>query len=186
KTTLLGCLLGFLRPDSGTVTIDDRPPDDVQVRRVTGYLPERLVLDRWMTGREFLSYHHALARLPDTSRSSEVDEALARVGLPADAGARPIRKYSRGMLQRLGLAQALLGSPRYVFLDEPASGVDPAGVVLFRRLLNEIKGRGVTVVLNSHQLEQVERVCDRVALVSGGKVEAVETLQARAAPARVL
>jgi ABC-2 type transport system ATP-binding protein len=90
------------------------------------------------------------------------------------------------MLQRLGLAQALLGQPRYVFLDEPASGVDPAGVVLFRRLLNEVKGRGVTVVINSHQLDQVERVCDRVAFVSGGRVEAVETLAAGAALARVL
>src|SRR5262245_14956406 len=186
KTTLLGCLLGFLRPDTGTVTIDDRPPDDLEIRRVTGYLPERLVLDRWMTGRAFLSYHHALARLSDTTRASEVDAALDKVGLAADAGSRPIRKYSRGMLQRLGLAQALLGSPRYVFLDEPASGVDPAGVVLFRRLLNEVKGRGVTVVLNSHQLEQVERVCDRVAYVAGGKVEAVETLEAGASLARVL
>ena len=186
KTTFLGCLLGFLRPDAGHVTIDGRPPDDLDVRRVTGYLPERLVLDRWMTGRAFLAYHHALARLPEASRRDEVEGGLARVGLPPDAGARPISKYSRGMLQRLGLAQALLGAPRYVFLDEPASGVDPAGVVLFRRLLNEIKGRGVTVVLNSHQLEQVERVCDRVAFVAGGRVEAVETLEAGAALARVL
>jgi len=186
KTTFLGCLLGFLTPDLGRVTIDERPPDDLEVRRVTGYLPERLVLDRWMTGRAFLAYHHALARLPDTERPAEVEAALARVGLPPEAGARPISKFSRGMLQRLGLAQALLGAPRYVFLDEPASGVDPAGVVLFRRLLNEIKGRGVTVVINSHQLEQVERVCDRVAFVKGGRVEAVETLEAGAALARVL
>ncbi|TMQ72983.1 MAG: ABC transporter ATP-binding protein [Candidatus Eisenbacteria bacterium] len=158
KTTLLGCLLGFLRPDAGAVTIDDRRPDDLEVRRVTGYLPERLVLDRWMTGRGFLGYHHALAKLAPAHRGAEVEQALERVGLTAEAGARPIAKYSRGMLQRLGLAQALLGAPRYVFLDEPASGVDPAGIVLFRRLLNEVKGRGVTVVLNSHQLEQVERV----------------------------
>jgi ABC-2 type transport system ATP-binding protein len=186
KTTLLGCLLGFLRPDSGTVTIDGLAPDDLEVRRVTGYLPERLVLDRWMTGLGFLSYHHALAERPSSTRRQDVAAALDRVGLPPDAGTRPIHKYSRGMLQRLGLAQALLGEPRYVFLDEPASGVDPAGVVLFRRLLNEVKGRGVTVVLNSHQLEQVERVCDRVAFVSGGRVEAVETLEAGATLARML
>jgi ABC-2 type transport system ATP-binding protein len=186
KTTLFGCLLGFLRPDAGRVTIDGRAPDDLAIRRVTGYLPERLVLDRWMTGRDFLAYHHELARLPAAGRRAEVDTAIARVGLDPEAGARPIRKYSRGMLQRLGLAQALLGTPRYVFLDEPASGVDPAGVVLFRRLLLEMKGRGVTILLNSHQLEQVERVCDRVAFVSGGKVEAVETLEAGAALARVL
>lgn len=186
KTTFLGCLLGFLRPDSGTITIDGHAPDDLDVRRVTGYLPERLVLDRWMTGRAFLAYHHSLARLSGSARAREVDSALDRVGLPPEAASRPIHRYSRGMLQRLGLAQALLGQPRYVFLDEPASGVDPAGVVLFRRLLNEVKGRGVTVVINSHQLDQVERVCDRVAFVSGGRVEAVETLAAGATLARVL
>ena len=186
KTTFLGCLLGFLTPDSGTIQVDGHAPDDLEVRRVTGYLPERLVLDRWMTGRAFLGYHHALARLPDSTRRSEVDAALEHVGLAADAAARPIHRYSRGMLQRLGLAQALLGNPKYIFLDEPASGVDPAGVVLFRRLLNEVKGRGVTVVINSHQLDQVERVCDRVAFVKGGRVEAVETLAAGATLARVL
>jgi ABC-type multidrug transport system ATPase subunit len=186
KTTLLGCLLGFLRPDTGRITIDGNAPDDLAVRRVTGYLPERLVLDRWMSGRDFLAYHHALARLPATQRREEVEAAIARVGLPPEAGGRPIGKYSRGMLQRLGLAQALLGAPRYVFLDEPASGVDPAGVVLFRRLLAEMKGKGVTLLLNSHQLEQVERVCDRVAFVNGGRVEAVETLEAGAALARVI
>lgn len=90
------------------------------------------------------------------------------------------------MLQRVGLAQALLGHPRYLFLDEPASGVDPAGVVLFRRLLGDLKGSGATVLLNSHQLDQVERVCDRVAFVKGGRVEAIETLAAGATVARVV
>jgi ABC-type multidrug transport system ATPase subunit len=186
KTTLLGCLLGFLRPDAGTIAIDGREPDDLAIRAVTGYLPERLTLDRWMTGRDFLAYHHALARLPAAARAADTEAALTRVGLDREAGERSIRRYSRGMLQRLGLAQALLGAPRYVFLDEPASGVDPAGVVLFRRLLGEVKARGATVVLNSHQLDQVERVCDRVAFVRQGRVEALETLHAGAALARVL
>jgi len=186
KTTLLGCLLGFLRPDSGRVTIDGHEPDDLAIRAVTGYLPERLTLDRWMSGLDFLAYHHALARLPAAARTAAVQAALARVGLDAEAGSRSIRRYSRGMLQRLGLAQALLGRPRYVFLDEPASGVDPAGVVLFRRLLDEVRSDGTTVVLNSHQLDQVERVCDRVAFVKQGRVEALETLHAGASLARVL
>ena len=186
KTTLLGCLLGFLRPDSGSVTIEGRDPDDLTIRAALGYLPERLVMDRWMTGRDFLRYHHALAGLGASRRSEEVEAALDRVGLDAAAAIRPIRKYSRGMLQRLGLAQALLGEPRYVFLDEPASGVDPAGVVLFRRLLAELKQRGVTVVLNSHQLHQVERVCDRVAFVNRGRVEAIETVEAGGGLAHVL
>src|SRR5215510_8700975 len=109
KTTFLGCLLGFLRPDSGRITVDGREPDDLAVRRVIGYLPERLVLDRWMTGRGFLEYHHALAGLPDAERETQVDQALDRVGLEPDAAERTVRHYSRGMLQRLGLAQALLG-----------------------------------------------------------------------------
>ena len=186
KTTFLGCLLGFLRPDSGRVTIDGHGPDDLVVRATTGYLPERLVMDRWMNGRDFLAYHHALARLPAERRASDVEAALDRVGLDADAGGRAIRRYSRGMLQRIGLAQALLGEPRYVFLDEPASGVDPAGVILFRRLIAELRQRGATVVLNSHQLDQVERVCDRVAYVSKGHVQAIETMNAGASAARVL
>jgi ABC-2 type transport system ATP-binding protein len=186
KTTLLGCMLGFLTPDAGAVRIDGHASDDLAIRRVTGYLPERLNLDRWMTGRDFVAYHHALAGFDETRRVDDAGAAIARVGLDEQAAGRPIRKYSRGMLQRLGLAQALLGEPRYVFLDEPASGVDPAGVVLFRRLLLELKGRGATVVLNSHQLDQVERVCDRVAFVAGGRVQSVETLHAGAGLARVL
>jgi ABC-2 type transport system ATP-binding protein len=186
KTTFLACLLGYLRPDAGRITIDGHAPDDLAIRSVTGYLPERLVLDRWMSGHEFLAYHDALARLPAAGRRERVEAALARVGLEDEAGSRAIRRYSRGMLQRLGLAQALLGHPRYVFLDEPASGVDPAGVVLFRRLLSELKREDVTVILNSHQLDQVERVCDRVAFVKAGRVEAIETVAAGAAHARVL
>jgi ABC-2 type transport system ATP-binding protein len=186
KTTLLGCLLGFLRPNGGQVTIDGLEPDDLSVRASTGYLPERLVLDRWMTGRAFLSYHHELARLPASKRREDVEAGLATVGLDAQAARSPLRRYSRGMLQRLGFAQALLAGPRYVFLDEPMSGVDPAGVVLFRRLLADLKRRGATVVLNSHQLDLVERVCDRVAFLSRGRLETTRTVEVGAAHGRGL
>jgi ABC-2 type transport system ATP-binding protein len=180
KTTLMSCLLGYLRPDSGRVTIEGRAPDDLAIRCATGYLPERLVLDRWMTGRDFLRYHHALAGLPAAGRFREVEESLERVGLGDGAGGRRISQYSRGMLQRLGMAQALLGQPRWLFFDEPTSGMDPTGALLFRRLIGDLSGRGVTVILNSHQLEQVERVCHRVVFVRGGSVEAMETLDAGA------
>jgi ABC-2 type transport system ATP-binding protein len=186
KTTLLGCLLGLLRPDAGRIAVDGRPADDLAVRCVTGYLPERLVLDRWMQGLDFLAYHHALAGLDPARRREEAAAALERVGLTPADGRQAIRRYSRGMLQRLGLAQALLGSPRYLFLDEPISGIDPAGVMLFRRLLSEMRQRGATLVINSHQLDEVERICDRVAFVKGGKVQSIETLEAGAAHARVL
>jgi ABC-2 type transport system ATP-binding protein len=186
KTTLLGCLLGFLRPDSGTVEVEGRAPDDLAVRATTGYLPERLVLDRWMTGMGFLRHHHALARLDAATREADCAATLARVGLEPAAGAQTVGRYSRGMLQRLGFAQALLGSPRLLFLDEPISGVDPAGVLLFRRVLAELSQQGVTVVLNSHQLAEVERVCTRVVFVQKGRIENMETVRAGASHARVL
>ncbi len=186
KTTLLGCLLGFLTPDSGQVTIDGCAPDDLGVRATTGYLPERLVLDRWMSGVDFLRYHHALALQPAEARESECTALLERVGLEPSAAARRVATFSRGMLQRLGLAQALIGSPRRLFLDEPISGVDPGGVALFRRILSELRAEGVTLVINSHQLDEVERVCSRVVFVQRGRLETMDTAVAGAAHARLL
>jgi ABC-2 type transport system ATP-binding protein len=186
KTTFLGCLLGLLTPSNGSIRIGGRIPDDIEVRRVTGYLPERLRFDRWMTGRSFLAFHHCLAGLPPDRRAGDVGAALERVGLEADRRDTAIKRYSRGMLQRLGMAQALLGEPRFVFLDEPASGVDPAGVLAFRDILTDLKARGATIVLNSHQLEQLERVCDRVAYIEAGTIRHVENLRVSEAGRRVL
>ncbi len=186
KTTLLGCLLGFLRPDSGRIRVDGRAVDDLSVRAVTGYLPERLVLDRWMSGMQFLHYHHALAGLGQEARQHDCTLLLDRVGLDREAAARRVGRYSRGMLQRLALAQALIGNPRFLYLDEPISGVDPAGVVVFREILTNLSSSGATVLINSHQLAEVERVCHRVVFVKQGKVEAMETMRAGASHARVL
>ena len=186
KTTLLGCLLGFLRPDSGRISIDGRSVDDLAVRAATGYLPERLVLDRWMTGMAFMEYHHALARLPAARRRADCNALLERVGLGAEAGGRRVGRYSRGMLQRLALAQALIGNPRFLYLDEPISGVDPAGIVVFREILSQLSASGATVLINSHQLSEVERVCTRVVFVKQGRIEAMETTRAGAAHARVM
>ncbi len=186
KTTLVGCLLGFLRPDSGRITVDGHAPDDLAVRAMTGYLPERLVMDRWMTGLDFLRWHHALAGGAAADRGAECRALLERVGLDPSAGSQRVGRYSRGMLQRLGLAQALIGRPRLLFLDEPISGVDPAGIVLFRRLLSELRDQGTTLVVNSHQLDEVERVCSRVVFVKQGRIEAMDTVRAGAEHARVL
>ena len=186
KTTLLGCLLGFLTPDSGSVSIGGAPPDDLAVRAGTGYLPERLVLERWMNGIDFMRHHHALAGLPAASRESECRAMLERVGLEPAAHTRRLATYSRGMLQRLGLAQALLGRPQRLFLDEPISGVDPAGVALFRRLLTDLRAEGVTLIINSHQLDEIERVCSRVVFVQRGRLEVMETAAAGASHARLL
>jgi ABC-2 type transport system ATP-binding protein len=186
KTTFIGCLLGLLTPTAGTIRIDGRAPDDLELRRATGYLPERLQFDRWRTGRSFLAFHHTLAGLPRAGRDAEVTALLERVGLETARWDTAIKKYSRGMLQRLGLAQALLGAPRFLFLDEPASGVDPAGVLAFRDILLDLKARGTTIVLNSHQLEQLERVCDRVAYIEAGAIRHIENLRAAEEGRRVL
>jgi ABC-2 type transport system ATP-binding protein len=186
KTTLLGCLLGFLRPDSGRITVDGHDVDDLAVRAATGYLPERLVLDRWMSGRALLQYHHALAGLPEDSRRADCEALLDRVGLDRDAADRRVGRYSRGMLQRLALAQALLGEPRFLYLDEPISGVDPAGIVVFRDILSRLSASGATILINSHQLAEVERVCHRVVFVKQGRIEAMDTTRAGSAHARVL
>lgn len=176
KTTLMGCLLALLKPTSGLIRIDGRSADDLSVRRVTGFLPERPSFDAWMTARQFLNYHHRLAKQPAKTRQSDVENALEKVELGKAVADRQVRKFSRGMLQRLGLAQVLIGKPHVCFLDEPASGMDPLGVNLVRNLLLEWKKNEVTVILNSHHLDEVERVCDRVAFIRSGKIESIQVL----------
>ncbi|MBC8647820.1 MAG: ABC transporter ATP-binding protein, partial [Thermoanaerobaculia bacterium] len=161
KTTLLSCLLGFLRPDAGSIRVDGMEPDDLAVRRRTGYMPERLGFDRELSGAAFLAHHWRLAGGDPSRTREEVAQAAQRVGLPEEALRRKLSGYSRGMLQRIGVAQATLGTPDLLFLDEPASGTDPLGVAVVRDRILEAKQRGATIVLNSHQLPEVERVCDR-------------------------
>ncbi|PYQ35189.1 MAG: hypothetical protein DMF54_12695 [Acidobacteria bacterium] len=177
KTTLLSCLLGFLKPDRGTITVDGKTPDDLSVRARTGYLPERLGFDRDLPGRAFLAFHWRLAGGARALAHAGVEAAADRVGLERSALARPLRGYSRGMLQRIGLAQALLRDPEFLFLDEPASGTDPRGVALVRERILEAKARGATIVLNSHQLAEVEKVCDRVVFIESGRLTRSETLR---------
>ena len=186
KTTLLSCLLGFLRPDSGTIRIEGLPVDDLSIRARTGYMPERLGFDRDLTGADFLAFHWRLAGGEPGRTAAEVSAAAARVGLAADALHRKLRTYSRGMLQRIGVAQATLRDPDLLFLDEPASGTDPLGVVTVRDRILEAKRRGATIVLNSHQLPEVERVCDRVVFIDHGRLTHSETLTGQAASRRRL
>jgi ABC-type multidrug transport system ATPase subunit len=177
KTTLLSCLLGLIRPDRGRLSIDGRPPDDLAVRKRAGYLPERLGFGRDLSGREFLTMHARLSGMDRRAADAAAELAAARTDLAAGALERPLRTYSRGMLQRVGLAQALVASPDLLFLDEPASGMDPAGVALVRQRILEAKAAGATVLLNSHQLPEVERVCDRVAFLDHGRIERLEVLR---------
>ena len=184
KTTLLSCLLGFLRPDSGSITVDGKPPDDLSIRARTGYMPERLGFDRDLSGGAFLGHHWRLSGGDPALAGKAASEASARVGLDAGALGRRLRTYSRGMLQRIGVAQATLGNPDLLFLDEPASGTDPLGVVVVRDRILEAKSRGATIVLNSHQLTEVERVCDRVVFIDRGRLTQTETLRGESAAPR--
>lgn len=176
KTTILGCLLGLLNPDSGKVSIAGLEPTDLSIREVIGFLPERPNFEGWFTAREYLKYHHALSKQKRKNRNKDVEATLEKVGLIKDAWDRPIKKFSRGMLQRIGLAQALIGNPKILFLDEPGSGMDPPGITLLREILLELKERKTTIVLNSHHLDEMEKVCDRVAFINRGRIKSIKTL----------
>jgi ABC-2 type transport system ATP-binding protein len=176
KTTLMGCLLGSIKPAAGSILIDNKSVNEISVKAITGFMPERPNFDAWMIVENFLHYHHMLARQPAAMANEDVAKCLADVGLEAEVGKRLIRKLSRGMLQRLGLAQLLIGKPDLCFLDEPTSGMDPLGISLVGELLLRWKQEGKTVIINSHQLDQVERVCDRVAFIENGKIGSIEEL----------
>jgi len=169
KTTSMKMLLGLVRPSSGKGQLLGHPLGDPRGRVRVGYLPEHFAFHEWLKASELLRFHARLLGLPSRGLAAQVEERLARVGL-ADAGRRRVNEYSKGMKQRLGLAQALLGTPDLVFLDEPTSGLDPLGRRLVRDVIGELRARGTTVFLNSHLLSEVEVMCDRVAFVKDGRV----------------
>lgn len=177
KTTLMQCLLGIIRPTGGTIAIDGHDPNHISVKEKIAFLPERPIFDGWMTARQFLRYHHMLAKQPFADGKKDVEEALDLVQLEQAARNRKITQFSRGMLQRVGLAQMLIGKPSICFLDEPTSGMDPIGMELVRDLLVYWKERNVTIVLNSHHLDEVEKICDRVAFIKKGHIESIERIQ---------
>lgn len=169
KTTAVKLLLGLSRPTSGTGSVLGAPLGDVNARRRVGYLPELFRYQGWMTAREVLALHCELARLERSSWPDEIRSAVDLVGL-ADRADDRTGTFSKGMQQRLGLGVALLGRPDLVVLDEPTSALDPVGRQDVRRIIGALRDRGTTVFLNSHLLTEVERVCDRVAIVDRGRV----------------
>ncbi|WP_376792311.1 ABC transporter ATP-binding protein [Thermoflexus sp.] len=183
KTTAVKMLLGLIHPTAGRGWVLGRPLGDRHARREIGFLPEGFAFPDWLTAEEILWFHGRLAGVEPDRLRRRIPELLERVGLAADAR-RPFRTFSKGMRQRLGLAQAFVHEPRLVFLDEPTSGLDPAGRILVRDFLRAQKGQGVTIFLNSHLLSEVERICDRVAFIKGGVV--VETMDLRAGAATTL
>lgn len=184
KSTLFKAILGFLPPEIGGIRVLGHAPGSDAARIAVNYLPETVAFPRALTGAEVLRYFSGLRRAPRTA----VPDLLARVGL-AEAADRPVGSYSKGMRQRLGLAQALIGAPRLLLLDEPTSGLDPISRRDFYELIAEAAGCGASVLLSSHGLEEIEHRTDRVAILSRGTLVANGTLEAlarRAAlPARI-
>ncbi len=177
KTTLIGCLLALLQPDSGTVRVYGKASDSISVRKSTGYVPERADFEHWMTGRQFLEYHHGLSGQDPKTREAAIDEALTMVELAESAWRRRLKTYSRGMLQRLNIAQLLIGKPQLALLDEPTLGLDPTGVKVVRNIVQHMRDTGITAIINSHQLDEVERLCDRVAFIQQGEIASIENLK---------
>ena len=177
KTTLVGCLLGLLRPESGTVTINGKSPEYNSVHQQIGYMPERPDFEHWMTGKQFLEYHYGLARLHPADAVKTIAELLNFVELAPNVWERRLKTYSRGMLQRLNLAQGLLTKPKILLMDEPTLGLDPQGVAVVRKIVDRLREQGATAVINSHQLDEIERLCDRVAFIKHGKIKTIEDLK---------
>ncbi|MFA0732484.1 MAG: hypothetical protein LKKZDAJK_000528 [Candidatus Fervidibacter sp.] len=169
KTTTLNLLLGNLRPTRGKGRIFGYPIGNPEVRRLVGYLPEKFQFHDFLTAEEFLDFHARLLSLPSSVRRRRVDAVLEFVGLQGRRRSK-VREFSRGMLQRLGIAQALLNEPKLVILDEPTSALDPLGRWEVRNLILRLKEQGVTVFLNSHLLSEVEMTCDAVAILNKGRL----------------
>jgi ABC-2 type transport system ATP-binding protein len=175
KTTSIKMLLALVAPTSGAGHVLGAPIGNRAARARIGFVPEHFRFHDTLTATELLRFHGRLYGLRGLSLDARIERLLTRVDL-LDAADRPLRGYSKGMLQRVGLAQALLNEPQLVFLDEPTSGLDPLGRLLVRSIIDELRADGVTVFLNSHLLGEVEATCDRVAFVKRGRVVAEHRL----------
>jgi ABC-2 type transport system ATP-binding protein len=169
KSTLLHLLMGFLRPDAGRIEVLGLAPSAVHSH--VGYLPERLRYHTHCTGREYLHYVGKFGHEHGAGLRSRANTLLALVGLE-EAAERRMKTYSKGMLQRIGIAQALLSDPELLLIDEPSSGLDPAGQVEMQELLSELRSRGHTIFLCSHQLDEITSLCDRVGILVRGELAA--------------
>lgn len=169
KTTSVKMLLGLVSPTEGDAWVLGKPISDPEMRAKVGFLPEHFRFHDWLSAAEFLKLHADLYRMPKEDSAQRIPELLELVGLSEHAG-KKLRGYSKGMLQRVGLAQALLNRPALVFLDEPTSGLDPVGRRLVRDIIRDLRREGTTVFLNSHLLSEVEITCDRVAFIKHGSV----------------
>jgi ABC-2 type transport system ATP-binding protein len=176
KTTTLKLLMGLVFPTAGSARILGMELNDPRMKVQIGFLPEQPYFYDYLTARELLEYYGRLSGVPGKQRSRKLDEVLARVGLP-DVGGVQLRKFSKGMLQRVGIAQAILHEPKIVFLDEPMSGLDPMGRREVRDLMEQLKQEGKTVFFSTHILSDAEALCDRVAIIHLGELRGVGAVE---------
>ena len=172
KTTTLKMLMGLVFPTSGSARILGRDLNDPEMKAQIGFLPEQPYFYDYLTARELLEYYGRLSGVVGKDLSARVQSVLGRVGLP-DVGGVQLRKFSKGMLQRVGIAQAILHEPKVVFFDEPMSGLDPMGRREVRDLMEQLKAEGKTVFFSTHILSDAEALCDRVAVIHLGELRAV-------------
>ena len=175
KSTTIKLLLGLNRPTGGAVRLFGEPPTSLAVKRRIGYVPEESLLYRFLNAEETLDFYARLFGLEHAERRRRVDELLDYVGL-SDERKRPVAEYSKGMQRRVTIAQSLINDPDLVILDEPTSGMDPLGTADVKELILELRRKGKTVLLSSHQLADVEQVCDRVSILYGGRQQATGTI----------
>jgi ABC-2 type transport system ATP-binding protein len=177
KTTIVRMLLAFIKPSSGSITINGRSASDPESRNHIGYIAEQCMIPPYLSGFKYLSRHASLIGMSGKDAAKEVDRVLEIVGMKG-----PERKksatYSRGMKQRIGLGAALLGKPAMLILDEPITGLDPIGIRDVRIILENLRSKGVTVILNSHLLSEVEKTCETAAIMYKGKILIKDTITA--------
>jgi len=176
KTTTIKLLMRLMFPSAGTAKILGRDISDVKMHARIGYLPENPYFYDYLTARELLNYFAELFGIEKTERKRRVEELLDKVGLEEISRGKQLRKFSKGMLQRVGLAQSLINEPEIVFLDEPMSGLDPVGRREIRELISDLREKGVTVFMSTHILSDIEALCDRVAILRKGKLAATGKL----------
>lgn len=169
KSTTIKLLLGLLRPSTGTSSVCGFKSGSIEARERIGYLPEAPYFYRYLSGRELVNYYARMSGLRGDEKGAQVESVLELVGM-REAAERRVGSYSKGMLQRIGLAQALVHDPQLVILDEPTAGVDPMGTVAIAEIIKRLKAEGKTILISSHLLSQMEGLCDRVAILHRGRL----------------